>query len=320
MLYTETATDFGQVRDLSHFMLSYSKGPDAPLLQTTIAEAFRETAVRFPDNLALVSRHQNARLTFAELNAEVERTARGLAGLGLGAEDRVGLWSTNCIQWILLHLACTRIGAVLVNVNPAYRAFELAFVLRKSGMKALFLWERDNRSDYKAIFEEAAAGGNNALEHVVYFGTDSWIRMRATGSDIPAANISAEDVTNIQYTSGTTGSPKGVLLTHRNVVNNADKIVQGLKITERDKICVPVPLYHCFGSVMGTLVMVTRGATLILPASGFDPLATLQAIHEERATLIYGVPTMFIAELGHPDFSRYDYSSLRTGIMAGAPC
>jgi fatty-acyl-CoA synthase len=301
-------------------MLSYSKGLDAPLLQTTIAEAFRETAERFPDNLALVSRHQNARLTFAELNAEVERTARGLVGLGLGAEDRVGVWSTNCIEWILLHLACTRIGAVLVNVNPAYRAFELAFVLRKSGMKALFLWERDSRSDYQAIFEEAAAGGNNALEHVVYFGAHSWTRMRATGSNIPAVNISADDVTNIQYTSGTTGSPKGVLLTHRNVVNNADKIVQGLKITERDKICVPVPLYHCFGSVMGTLVMVTRGAALILPAASFDPLATLQAIHDERATLIYGVPTMFIAELGHPDFSRHDCSSLRTGIMAGAPC
>ncbi len=320
MLYTETAV-LHRLKSAHDFaMLSYSKGPDVPLLETTIAEAFRSTSERWPDNDALIVRHQSARLTFAELSAEVEQTARGLAGLGLGAQDRVGLWSANCVEWVVLHLACTRIGAVLVNVNPAYRALELAFVLRKSGMKALFLWERDSRSDYKAILEEAMAGGNNALEHVVYFGTDSWNGMRANGADISTGNISADDVTNIQYTSGTTGSPKGVLLTHRNVVNNAALIVQGLKITERDKICVPVPLYHCFGSVMGTLVMVTRGATLILPGSTFDPQATLQAIHEERATLIYGVPTMFIAELGHPDFGQYDFSSLRTGIMAGAPC
>jgi fatty-acyl-CoA synthase len=301
-------------------MLSYSKGPDAPLLETTIAEAFRKTVERLPDNDALIARHQKARFTFAELSAEVERTARGLAGLGLGAQDRVGLWSTNCVEWILLHLACTRIGAVLVNINPAYRAFELAFVLRKSGMKALFLWERDSRSDYKAILQEAVAGGNQALEHVVYFGTDSWNGMRANGADIARVAISADDVTNIQYTSGTTGSPKGVLLTHRNLVNNAANIAQGLKITERDKICLPVPLYHCFGSVMGTLVTVVRGATMILPSPTFDPLATMQAMHEERATLIYGVPTMFIAELDHPDFGRFDFRSLRTGIMAGAPC
>jgi len=301
-------------------MLSYSKGPDTPLLEMTIADAFRETVQRFPDREALVVRHQHVRLTFSALSAEVEQTARGLAGLGLGSQDRIGVWSTNCVEWILLNLACARIGAVLVNVNPAYRALELAFVLRKSGMKALFLWDRDSRSDYRAILEEAVGGDKLPLEQVVYFGTDSWSEMRERGVAIVPASIKPEDVTNIQYTSGTTGSPKGVLLTHRNLVNNAAVISQGLKITERDRICVPVPLYHCFGSVIGTLVMVVRGAAMILPAATFDPLATLQAIHEERATVIYGVPTMFIAELGHADFGRFDFSSLRTGVMAGAPC
>jgi fatty-acyl-CoA synthase len=301
-------------------MLSYSKGPDGPLLESTISEAFRETLERLPNHLALISRHQNVRLTFAELSAEVERTARGLAGLGLGARDRIGVWSTNCVEWVVLNLACARIGGVLVNVNPAYRAYELAFVLRKSGMKALFLWELDGRSDYKAILQEAVAEGNHAVEHVVYFGTESWDRMRANGAEIARVDIAVDDVTNIQYTSGTTGSPKGVLLTHSNLLNNAAVIAGGMKITERDRVTVPVPLYHCFGSVAGTLVMVVSGATMILPAATFDPLATMQAIHDERATTIYGVPTMFIAELDHPEFGRLDFSFLRTGVMAGAPC
>jgi fatty-acyl-CoA synthase len=301
-------------------MLSYSKGPDAPLIEATIATAFRETVERLPESMALISRHQNVRFTFAGLSDEVERTARGLAGLDLSAGCRIGVWSTNCVEWVVLHLACARIGAVLVNVNPAYRAFELAFVLRKSGMKALFLWERDCRSDYKAILQEAIGAGNNALDHVIYFGTDSWDGMRANGAELAGCEVSAEDVTNIQYTSGTTGSPKGVLLTHRNLVNNADVIARGMKISERDRIAVPVPLYHCFGSVAGTLIMVLRGATMILPAATFDPMATMQAIHDEQATTIYGVPTMFIAELGHAEFGRFDFSSLRTGVMAGAPC
>ena len=228
-------------------MLSYSKGPDGPLLESTISEAFRETLERLPNHLALISRHQNVRLTFAELSAEVERTARGLAGLGLGARDRIGVWSTNCVEWVVLNLACARIGGVLVNVNPAYRAYELAFVLRKSGMKALFLWELDGRSDYKAILQEAVAEGNHAVEHVVYFGTESWDRMRANGAEIARVDIAVDDVTNIQYTSGTTGSPKGVLLTHSNLLNNAAVIAGGMKITERDRVTVPVPLYHCFG-------------------------------------------------------------------------
>ncbi len=301
-------------------MLSYSKGPDVPLLEETIPEVFLKTAKRFPNHDALIVRHQGVRLTFAQLAMEVEGVARGLTGLGLGAKDRIGVWSTNCVEWVLLHLACARIGAVLVNVNPAYRAYELAFVLRKSGMKALFLWEKDSRSDYRAILEEAMAAQTLPLEHVIYFGTDSWREMLTEGVEIPARAASPDDVINIQYTSGTTGSPKGVLLTHRNLVNNAVICSLGMKTTERDKICVPVPLYHCFGCVIGTLVCMVTGATLILPAPTFDALATMQAIHDERATTIYGVPTMFIAELGHAEFSRFDFSSLRTGVMAGAPC
>ncbi len=301
-------------------MLSYSKGPDAPIIDGTISEVFQRTAARFPEHAALIVRHQNARLTFRRLSVEVERAARGLAGLGLKARDRVGLWSSNCVEWIVVHLACARIGAVLVNVNPAYRAYELAFVLRKSGMKALFLWERDGRSDYRSILEESIAGEALPLEHVIYFGTHRWERMLASGADIPSDRIVADDVTNIQYTSGTTGSPKGVLLTHRNLLNNAAVIQAGMKITESDKICAPVPLYHCFGCVGGTLVSVVSGATLVLPAPAFDALATMQAIQEARATTIYGVPTMFIGELEHPEFRRFDFSSLRTGVMAGAPC
>jgi fatty-acyl-CoA synthase len=301
-------------------MLSYSRGHDAPLIEVSIWEEFKKTASRFPDREALVVRHQGVRLTFSELAATVERMARGLAGLGLGEQDRVGVWSTNCVEWVQMHLACARIGAVLVNVNPAYRSYDLQFVLRKSGMKALFLWEKDKRSDYRAIVGEATAGQKLALEHIVYFGTEGWASMLAHGRDIPAHSTSPNDVTNIQYTSGTTGSPKGVLLTHRNLLNNAAIVADGMKISEKDRIVVPVPLYHCFGCVLGTLVSVVSGAAMILPAATFDALTTLQAIHDERATAIYGVPTMFIAELEHPAFDTFDLSALRTGMMAGAPC
>jgi fatty-acyl-CoA synthase len=301
-------------------MLSYSRGPDAPLIDAGIWEVFEKTASRFPDRDALVVRHQGERLTFSKLAESVEQVARGLAGLGLGAQDRIGVWSTNCVEWVQLHLACARLGAVLVNVNPAYRSYELAFVLRKSKMKALFLWEKDKRSHYRAIVDEAIAGQTLALEHLVYLGTESWAGMLAKGRAIPSCPVSPNEPTNIQYTSGTTGSPKGVLLTHRNVLNNAAVIAQGMRIGERDRIVVPVPLYHCFGCVIGTMVSVVTGAAMILPAATFDALATLQAIHDERATAIYGVPTMFIAELEHPAFNTFDFSSLRTGLMAGAPC
>lgn len=301
-------------------MLSYSRGPDMPLIEESIATVFAQTAARLPDQEALVVRHQKVRFTFGELARAVERTAGGLAALGLREGDRVGVWSTNCTEWVLLHLACARLGAVLVNVNPAYRAHELRYVVTKSGMKALFLWEKDARSDYAEILREAMDGQESALKHVVYFGTEHWDLMRARAIDVPAGTAKNQDATNIQYTSGTTGSPKGVLLTHRNLLNNAAVIANGMKITAADRLCVPVPLYHCFGCVIGTLTSMLTGATLILPAATFDPLATVQAIAEERATAIYGVPTMFISELGHPEFSQFDFSSLRTGVMAGAPC
>jgi fatty-acyl-CoA synthase len=301
-------------------MLSYSRGPDAPLLEQTIHDTFARTAARLPETLAIVVRHQNVRLTFRQLSEEVERVARGLAGLGLEAGDRVGIWSTSCLEWILLQLACARIGTVLVNVNPAYRAWELRFVLHKSRIRALFLWERDARADYRAILAEAREGQSLNLEQVVYLGGDSWSAMLAGGREVKSAPAGPEDVANIQYTSGTTGSPKGVLLTHHNLVNNGNLMGQRFKATERDRICVPVPLYHCFGCVIGAMVCYTRGSALLFPGSTFDAGETLRTVHEERATALYGVPTMFIAELGHPEFAKFDLSSLRTGMMAGAPC
>jgi fatty-acyl-CoA synthase len=297
-------------------MMSYSRGPDDPLIDDGIFAVLERTAARCAEHDALIVSHQNARLTFRELREQAEAVARGLCGIGLGAGDRIGVWSTNCVEWILLQLACARIGAVLVNINPAYRAYDLSFVLRKSRMRALFLWERDARSDYRSVMEEAQV----PLERVIYLGSDAWSAMLANGREIPERIVSPHEVANIQYTSGTTGSPKGVLLTHHNLLNNARVIVAGMRLTERDRICAPVPLYHCFGCVGGSLVAVLSGGALILPSASFDPLATMRAIEEHRATTIYGVPTMFIAQLDHAEFRRFDYSSLRTGVMAGAPC
>jgi len=299
---------------------SQTQGPALPLLEKTTTEVLRETAQRFPSGEALVVRQEGVRLTWAALAAEVERTARGLAGLGLQPGDRVGVWASNCVEWILLHLACAHAGLVLVNVNPAYRSHELRFVLAKSRIRAIFLRERDPRTDYRAILEESRSGSTLALEHVVFIGGASWQDMLARGVDVrPHASL-PQDVANIQYTSGTTGLPKGVMLTHRNLVNNGHVMSLSLRMTSDDRICAPVPLYHCFGSVIGTMVSLVSGATLILPAPQFDTRATLEAVHAERATAIYGVPTMFIAELEHPDFRTFDLTSLSKGVMAGSPC
>ncbi|MBL8234575.1 MAG: AMP-binding protein [Bryobacterales bacterium] len=301
-------------------MLSYAKGPDVALLESTIDEAFRTTVKRFGGQTGLIVRHQDNRMSWQELDAQVERVARGLAGLGLRAGDRAGVWSTNNAEWILLQLATARLGIVLVNVNPAYRSHELRYVLEKSGMKALFLRESDTRASYRDILARALDGAAAALQHTVYVGHSSWDAMLAAGVEHTPPSIAPDDVANIQYTSGTTGSPKGVLLTHRNLVNNAWLIAQRLRMSEHDKLCSPVPLYHCFGCVMSSMLCYVTGAALILPAPQFDALATLEAVHAERATAIYGVPTMFIAELQHPRFQEFDLASLRTGIMAGAPC
>ncbi|MFZ0641337.1 MAG: AMP-binding protein [Candidatus Acidiferrales bacterium] len=301
-------------------MLSYSRGPASSLLEQTVDQAFRETVRRVPDRDALVSVHQKIRLTFSALDQLVEQAARGLSGLGLTAGERVGIWSANCAEWVILQLACARCGLVLINVNPAYRAHELAFVLKRSRLKALFLAEKDARADYREILELARGQQPLPFEHVIYLHADSWNSMIAGGCDLPATQLSCHDVVSIQYTSGTTGSPKGVLLTHRNILNNMLLGAQKLKLTEADRICLAVPMYHCFGCVIGTLAMVTTGCALIMPAPQFDPSATLAAIAAERATIIYGVPAMFIAELEHAEFSKFDLTSLRGGIMAGAPC
>jgi fatty-acyl-CoA synthase len=302
-------------------VLSYARGPEAPLLEETLYTAFARTAERFPANNALIVPHQNIELTFAGLAVEVDRVAGALQAAGLEPGDRFGVWATNCAEWIYLQIAAARTGLVLVNVNPAYRAHELGYVLKRSGIKAIFLHERDRRSEYAAILEEArSAQPDIALKHAIYLGTKSWDDFAARSRPPREVAVNPHDVTNIQYTSGTTGSPKGVLLTHHNLGNNGWLIARLLKITERDRICVPVPMYHCFGCVIGTVPMLTKGAAMILPAPAFDPLATLQAIERYRATAIYGVPTMFIAELDHTEFSRFDFSSLRTGVMAGAPC
>jgi len=300
---------------------SYARGAAIPLLEETISQALRDRASKSPHRDALIVRHQNARFTWAELDNEVTRVARGLAGLGLKPGDRAGIWASNCLEWVLLQYAAPRAGVVLVNVNPAYRSHELRFVLKNSRIRALFLHEHDSRADYRRILAESRNGDSLPLEHVVWLGTQWWDAMIAGGADLPEReSADPNDVANIQYTSGTTGTPKGVMLTHRNLLNNGAAMAQGLKATDADRICAPVPLYHCFGSVIGSMVSVTSGAALILPSAQFDAKATLEAVHAERATALYGVPTMFIAELTHPEFGRFDMTSLRTGVMAGSPC
>ena len=298
---------------------SYARGPQTPLVEMTLAEALARTAQRYPEGEALVSRHQNLRYTWREFDDAVTRVARGLAGLGLRTQDRVGIWSTNCAEWILLQYACARAGFVLVNVNPAYRSHELAFVLRKSGMRALFLWANDARADYRKILDEVRQP-EQALGHVVYLGTEEWDAMLANGRDLPSQPVSPGDPTNIQYTSGTTGSPKGVLLTHRNLVNNGLVTGDNMRMTENDRMCIGLPLYHCGGSVCSVLNCVMHGSTIILPSASFDPRAMLEAIEQEKATVVGGVPTMFIAQLQHPDFARFEMNSLRAALIGGAPC
>lgn len=300
-------------------MQSYARGPRGTILRKSLGDAFLETAERGGNRLALVDRQNGIRLTWAEYAREALRAAAGLRALNLCPGDRAGVWATSCAEWTLLQFGCALAGVVLVNVNPAYRSHELSFVLKRSGIKALFLFEEDRRSNYKAILEESRAGQQLALEHVIYLGTPSWTDfLREPQASVQP--VDPDEPANIQYTSGTTGSPKGVLLTHVNLVNNARFIGEYLRLTAQDRICLPVPLFHCFGSVMGTITAAVTGAAVILPSPCFDPAATLEAIESERATAVYGVPAMFIAELHHPEFSRFDLSSLRTGIMAGAPC
>ena len=299
--------------------LSYARGPDRPLLELTIGDLLRGTAERFPDRLAVASCHQGKRLTWAGLSEEADRVARGLWSLGIRRGDRVGLWSTNCIEWIVMHMGCARAGAALVNVNPAYRSHELQYTLKKSQMKVLFLWHKDKRADYEEILGRARHGLDLELKHTIYFDSPEWPALLHETGELPA-HVGVEDVANIQYTSGTTGLPKGVMLTHHNIVNNGQFLAQGFHYTEQDRICLPVPLFHCYGCVIGTMTSVNTGAAILLPNWTFDPRATLKTVHEERATSVYGVPAMYVAEMALPDFASYDLTSLRTGMMSGAPC
>jgi fatty-acyl-CoA synthase len=299
--------------------VSYARGPSRPLLDLTVGDLLHRTADRYPDRLAVASLHQQKRLTWAELDATADRVARGLWSLGIRHGDRVGLWSTNCIEWVIMHMGCARSGAALVNLNPAYRSHELEFTLTRSRMKALFLWHKDKRADYEEILGRACHGLDLALEHTIYFDSPEWLALLDADGRLPD-RVAVDDVANIQYTSGTTGLPKGVLLTHHNVVNNGQFLAQGFHYTEQDKIVVPVPLFHCYGCVIGTMTALNTGAALILPNWTFDARATLRAVHEERATSVYGVPAMYVAEFALDDFSSYDTTSLRTGMMSGAPC
>jgi len=310
--------------------MSYSSGTsETPLLGDTIGDNLARTVARLPDAQALVDVPSGRRWTYAELDADVTALALGLVAGGVAAGDRVGIWSPNCPEWILLQYATAKIGAVLVNVNPAYRSHELAYVVAQSGMRMLVSAVAHKTSDYRTMIDEVRSQCGD-LRDVVYIGEKTWDGLVAGGSrastDQPAllnermATLDADDAINIQYTSGTTGFPKGATLSHHNILNNGFFVGELVGYTERDRICLPVPFYHCFGMVMGSLAAVSHGACIVIPAPAFDPSATLKAVEQERCTSLYGVPTMFIAELGLEDFAAYDLSSLRTGIMAGSPC
>ena len=304
---------------------SYSHGvSDVPLLGDTIGANLERTVARFGDRDAVASCQQDVRLTYAELDAAVDRIACGLMAAGIEKGDRVGIWSPNCAEWVLVQFATAKAGAILVNVNPAYRTHELEFALRHSGIKLLISARAFKTSDYRAMVEEVR-DGLPALQSVVYLDSPEWDALAGSAVDADAldermASLAFDDPINIQYTSGTTGFPKGATLSHHNILNNGYFVAELCGFTEADRVCLPVPFYHCFGMVMGNLGAVTHGACIVIPAPGFDPMATLSAVQAERCTALYGVPTMFIAELGVDDFDSYDLTSLRTGIMAGSPC
>jgi fatty-acyl-CoA synthase len=297
-----------------------------PLLGETIGANLERTARDHRDRPALISCHQGLRYTYAEYDAEIDRVARALMAAGIEQGDRVGLWSPNRAEWALVQYATAKIGAVLVNVNPAYRTHELEYALRQSGCRMLVAASKFKSSDYVEIVGEVR-DDLPALEQVVFLDDPSWEELLARAGEVGedalrerSAGLDPSDPINIQYTSGTTGFPKGATLSHHNILNNGYFVGEGCRITHEDLICVPVPYYHCFGMVMGNLAATSHGACVVLPVEAFEPKAVLDAVQDEACTVLYGVPTMFIAELDHPDFASYDLSSLRTGIMAGSPC
>ena len=306
---------------------SYSHGTSAtPLLGETIGDNLRRIAGQFGGSEIVVDAPTGRRWTYRQFDADTDALARGLLAAGIQARDRVGIWSPNCAEWVLLQFATAKIGAILVNINPAYRSHELGFVLRQSEVRLLVSAESFKTSNYRAMIGEVS-DGLDGLERVIYLGTPEWDELFTSGQSGDAgalarreAELAFDDPINIQYTSGTTGFPKGATLSHHNILNNGFFIGEMCRYTERDRVCIPVPFYHCFGMVLGNLAAVTHGACIVIPAPGFEPAATLRATADERCTSLYGVPTMFIAELALPDFADYDLSTLRTGIMAGSPC
>ena len=307
-------------------MLSSALGPtDIPLLEETISANLARTVAEHGDHEALVSVEQGLRYTYREFADGVGEVAAGLMAVGVQVGDRVGIWSPNSAEWVLVQYATARIGAILVTINPAYRVAELEYVLNQSGISVLVAAESFSHSDYRGMIEEV--WDRVPARQVVYLQTSDWEDLLVAGTVISAdqleersAGLRPDNAINIQYTSGTTGFPKGATLSHRNILNNGFFVGEACGYTSADRVCIPVPFYHCFGMVLGNLACTTHGAAMIVPAAGFDAAAALRACEQERCTSLYGVPTMFIAELGEPDLDDYDLSSLRTGIMAGSPC
>jgi fatty-acyl-CoA synthase len=305
--------------------LAYAHGLyDVPLLGETIGANLERTVAAHGSREALVACAQGVRLTYDELLEAVSRLASGLLARGIAQGDRVGIWAPNCAEWVLVQYATAQIGAILVNINPAYRTHELAYALRQSGMRLLVSAPEHGSSDYAAMVAEARPDAR-ALEATVFLGSPEWEELAGAELDGDAlarraAGLSFDDPINIQYTSGTTGYPKGATLSHHNILNNGFFVGELLGYGSDDRVCLPVPFYHCFGMVMGNLGATSHGACIVIPAPAFDAGATLAAVAEERCTSLYGVPTMFIAELSHPEFATFDLASLRTGIMAGSPC
>jgi len=326
--------------------LSYSHGGSTtPLIGLTIPDYLDRIASRFPQNEALVDVPSGRRWTYAQLRDDCRRVAKSLLTLGVGRGDRVAIWSTNHPEWVLTQFGTAIIGAVLVNINPAYRTHELEYALRNSEASVLFLIERFKSSDYVSMFLEVCPEAKQPrsgplksdtlplLHSAVLMGAEehpgifTWQKFLSLGDEVTDADVDKrqatldfDDVVNIQYTSGTTGMPKGASLTHHNILNNGFFVGEGMRFSDSDRLCIPVPFYHCFGMVMSNLTCMTHGATMVLPGESFEPLATLKAVQQERCTALHGVPTMFIAQLEHPEFESFDLTSLRTGIMAGAPC
>ncbi|UEA48047.1 AMP-binding protein [Mycobacteroides abscessus] len=308
-------------------MKAYDAGATlSPIIEETIGENFERIARAHPDVDALIDVSGDRRWTYRELDADINRVARGLMSLGVAAGDRVGIWAPNCAEWVLVQYAAAKIGAILVNINPAYRTHELAYALNQSGVRTLICATAFKSSDYVAMARQVRPDAPG-LRDVVFIGTSDWTELVAGAERVTEAvlrarmsQLSNTDPINIQYTSGTTGYPKGATLSHRNVLNNGFFVAESIQLQAGDRLCIPVPFYHCFGMVMGNLGCTTHGATIVMPAPGFDPGRTLEAIERERCVGVYGVPTMFIAMLADPGFAHRDLSTLRTGIMAGSVC